>query len=373
MFKNNENPNEIVIHEPKKKHTWKILAIIFIIIIGLIYFYNNFFYKLFPQYLLKSSIVSTCIEVSSEKNKIYKNISKKYKDVNFDDINSYSLENDDFNADITIFDTYFYGKINVSDKFETNYFADTENFMFNVGKSDYLSFDINKYLYEANSESVDKMSFGIYEKVSNELFPLIIKENVVTFNDDNTTIEVSYTTDEFKELSDYVISKVDKEVVRKYLDIYISTFLYEEDEIYVTYTLKNSGKQKNNIYSISINTDKYEDDKHIILTFNDDKYLLTNASLSLKLYKTAHTYGYESNLFTDANELTLDFIGKKYNFFVTNFEDSLVITANDSINLTLSASDKEMNKPINIVTIPFLDTISMTFEKISDIIENMFS
>lgn len=372
MLKNNKNPNEIVVYTEKRKHTWKIFAIIFIIIIAIIYFYNNFFYKLFPQYLLKASIVSTCIEVSNEKNDIYKNISKKYKDVNFKEINSYSLEKESFNADITIFDTYFYGNLSVSNKFKTNYFGDTENFMFNVGESNYLSFDINEYLYEANNDTVDKMGFSIYKNVSNELFPLIIKENVVTFNDDNTTIEVLYTKDEFKQLSDYILSKADKEVIQKYADIYISTFLYEKDEVYVTYYLKNSGKQKNNIYSISIDTDKNQDDRHIRLTFNDDKFLLKDASLSLKLYKTAHTYGYESNLFTDANELTLNLFGKTYNFFISSIDNKLIINANDSLNLSLSTSYEEMNKPTNIITIPFLDTINTTFENISDVIENMF-
>lgn len=348
----NENNEVVVIENKNDKNTNNkkfliVISLIFVLILGCTYFYQNFFFKLFPEHVLEISLFNTYNTFNKESQKTFKKLDALYVGGELSDINSMDFQKDDKKGSITFFDDYLYGNLTFYDTLTTYFYKDDDGLIYSFDGKNYI--DTNMYSSSKNKNPVQKTQMGIStffenkleNKIPTELVNLLVKENKVSSDDENFYVTVSYTKDEFIILENFLSANINNDI----FDYYINLLNKNSDMFNVTYVIKQNGKYKNIISTVKItdNTTKY-----LEISLPNDEFLFDEIMVKSNILFKENSYYFRTDFKNDFNTLYLSINDNTYSGSLNFDNEKLNILIDNGLSVYLSQNINTMEKPENV-------------------------
>lgn len=348
----NENNEVVVIENKNDKNTNNkkfliVISLIFVLILGCTYFYQNFFFKLFPEHVLEISLFNTYNTFNKESQKTFKKLDALYVGGELSDINSMDFQKDDRKGSITFFDDYLYGNLTFYDTLTTYFYKDDDGLIYSFDGKNYI--DTNMYSSSKNKNPVQKTQMGIStffenkleNRIPTELVNLLVKENKVSSDDENFYVTVSYTKDEFIILENFLSANINNDI----FDYYINLLNKNADMFNVTYVIKQNGKYKNIISTVKItdNTTKY-----LEISLPNDEFLFDEIMVKSNILFKENSYYFRTDFKNDFNTLYLSINDNTYSGSLNFDNEKLNILIDNGLSVYLSQNINTMEKPENV-------------------------
>ncbi len=362
---------ELTIKPQKKKK--KKLAVILIIILfcSFLYalFYYNVYFRLFPQHLLPYALSNTWDEIDKETKAIDKVITKNIEATGLEKFNRYNFSCTGLNAELSNFDDLSKGYLSFSDAIKINFYVDDSEFLFNVNNSDYYYFDfihesgvyesgadlhVAKDEYLTNVEMTFDNAVKSIEEVFNNLFgskdnidalwEIITENSQVMFGEDTTKVLLTYKTDDIYDITSYIYDNFDHKIEIAVLNFYIETLTKDSENVFITYTIDNYGKHKNQITKLNITTDS-NSGRYFQIEAPTEESLIMDVIISSKFVLRENITNVKTTFEEETETFTIQI---NDHFFDIDFDienQNLIIQANENTFLKISDDFSEPKKP----------------------------
>lgn len=352
-----------------------IICIIFFIVLNSflsIILKSNVLFTVFPNAGIFYSYKTTYNEIDHELSNFHINLEEQFKNTNLQKGNQISISLPKSYIELTKYNNLFKVFLNFNDNLNFTFYIDDIEFIFKINNGRYYSLLLNDYNMSAYNK-VDTLNFSndynktlvdtfknndssnYTQKLSknsryDQLLSIILNNNSVNITDDHTELISSFTDEEFKELIWILTDNFDSKDFKIFSRLFVTMFLGNADNVYITSTLNNSDRLGNVIRNFSITTDGKNKsylkisslDKNSLLEKIEIEYNFLGVEDKILLQTDFNTLNNYLVLGINNNILTLDFKADS---------SSILINSNDYNFIRISDDLSNIVKPTNKIII----------------------